>query len=245
MPTLSPRTGVRVFGLDGGCGRGTERVELTGSAVLSLRVGHFRDPLPVCSACTVRDPASSVIHACSTTSTTSTPHLRCPVACVVRHQRLLTYSRACTWSSTCYSAPTTQTARAATTTVTGPRLARRQDSAYRLKSVPRGRRPSRNFLPTGDLAAADVDRHLPTSTVVLLASQELFPPAEALCKFFAGQRLRTFRRGPAILDADCHSSSTAVDDYRLLPTTADYCKCASGEPEAAVDSGALCKFFFG
>ena len=135
LPTLSPRTGVRVFGLDGGCGRGTERVELTGSAVLSLRVGHFRGPLPVCSACTVRDPASSAIYACSTTSTTSTPHLRCPVACVVRHQRLLTYSRACTWSSTCYSAPTTQTARAATTTVTGPRLSRRQDSAYRLKSV--------------------------------------------------------------------------------------------------------------
>ena len=172
--------------MDGGCGRGTERVELTGSAVLSLRVGHFRGPLPVCSACTVRDPASSAIYACSTTSTTSTPHLRCPVACVVRHQRLLTYSRACTWSSTCYSAPTTPTARAATTTVTGLRLARRQDSAYRLKSVPRGRRPSRNFLPTGDLAAADVDRHLPTSTVVLLASQELFPPAEALCKIFFG-----------------------------------------------------------
>ena len=119
--------------MDGGCGRGTERVELTGSAVLSLRVGHFRGPLPVCSACTVRDPASSAIHACSTTSTTSTPHLRCPVACVVRHQRLLTYSRACTWSSTCYSAPTTQTARAATTTVTGLRLARRPDSAYRPK----------------------------------------------------------------------------------------------------------------
>ena len=77
--------------MDGGCGRGTERVELTGSAVLSLRVGHFRGLLPVCSACTTRGPASSVIYVCSTTSTTSTPRLRCPVTVVVRHPRLLDY----------------------------------------------------------------------------------------------------------------------------------------------------------
>ena len=204
--------------MDGGCGRGTERVELTGSAVLSLRVGHFRGLLPVRSACTVRDPASSAIYACSTTSTTSTPHLRCPVACVVRHQRLLTYSRACTWSSTCYSAPTTQTARAATTTVTGPRLARRQDSAYRLKSVPRGRRPSRNFLPTGDLAAANVDRHLPTSTVVLLASQELFPLRKRCAKFSSAKDLEIFVAAQSLLP------TVDVDRYRLPPTSVDYCQ---------------------